>query len=93
MLNAVQNSKTKVADPFKIECTIYLAYDGCMSDTTSYQVGGWCFQFFPSTQPPATSSITYAQAFCGPNGSLAVGVTYKMVEKMVTIVLQVGKEN
>uniref|UniRef100_A0A914VAH3 Apple domain-containing protein n=1 Tax=Plectus sambesii TaxID=2011161 RepID=A0A914VAH3_9BILA len=63
-----------------------LTYDGCMSDSAnSYKVGGWCFLVY-SNSSMTTKTLTQAgaQTVCGPMGNLAVGVTYKMLEKYKT---------
>uniref|UniRef100_A0A914VYM8 Apple domain-containing protein n=1 Tax=Plectus sambesii TaxID=2011161 RepID=A0A914VYM8_9BILA len=58
-----------------------LTYDGCMSDSAhSYTVGGWCFLLYTnSSWPLNTPTQDGAHSVCLPYGTLAVGVTYKML--------------
>uniref|UniRef100_A0A914UKZ3 Apple domain-containing protein n=1 Tax=Plectus sambesii TaxID=2011161 RepID=A0A914UKZ3_9BILA len=58
-----------------------MTYEGCKSDTTkSYLVGGWCFYFYyNSSWAPNTPTQDNAQTMCHPHGTLAVGVTSKML--------------
>uniref|UniRef100_A0A914XNH6 Apple domain-containing protein n=1 Tax=Plectus sambesii TaxID=2011161 RepID=A0A914XNH6_9BILA len=63
-----------------------LTYDGCMSDSAnSYKVGGWCFLFYTDPSwPPNTPTQNDAQYTCLPHGTLAVGVTSKMLNTFIT---------
>uniref|UniRef100_A0A914UU79 Apple domain-containing protein n=1 Tax=Plectus sambesii TaxID=2011161 RepID=A0A914UU79_9BILA len=63
-----------------------LTYDGCMSDSAnSYTVGGWCFLHYTSSSWPLnTPTQDEAQSICLPYGTLAVGVTYKMMNTLQT---------
>uniref|UniRef100_A0A914W2A6 Apple domain-containing protein n=1 Tax=Plectus sambesii TaxID=2011161 RepID=A0A914W2A6_9BILA len=61
-----------------------MTYDGCMSDSTkSYQVGGWCFSIYRNSSWAQNTPLQdEAQTMCHPHGTLAVGVTYKMQQKL-----------
>uniref|UniRef100_A0A914W0V2 Apple domain-containing protein n=1 Tax=Plectus sambesii TaxID=2011161 RepID=A0A914W0V2_9BILA len=62
-----------------------LTYDGCMSDSTnSYRVGGWCFLIYRNPSWPNNTPLQdAAQTVCHPYGTLAVGVTYKMMQTLI----------
>uniref|UniRef100_A0A914V8F6 Apple domain-containing protein n=1 Tax=Plectus sambesii TaxID=2011161 RepID=A0A914V8F6_9BILA len=68
---------------FSISAAV-LTYDGCMSDSAhSYTVGGWCFLLYTnSSWPLNTPTQDGAQSVCLPYGTLAVGVTYKMLNTL-----------
>uniref|UniRef100_A0A914V406 Apple domain-containing protein n=1 Tax=Plectus sambesii TaxID=2011161 RepID=A0A914V406_9BILA len=57
-----------------------------MSDSAnSYTVGGWCFYYY--SDPAWGYNLPTrdgAQSVCLPRGTLAVGVTYKMLNKIAT---------
>uniref|UniRef100_A0A914WS62 Uncharacterized protein n=1 Tax=Plectus sambesii TaxID=2011161 RepID=A0A914WS62_9BILA len=63
-----------------------LTYDGCISDSAnSYQEGGWCFYLYRnSSWAVNTPNQNGAQTMCHPHGTLAVGVTYKMMQTFRT---------
>lgn len=53
-------------------------YNSCVNVSNSYKVGGWCFYAYTNgSWAYNTFSQSAAQTVCGPNGNLAVGVTYR----------------
>uniref|UniRef100_A0A914VKE7 Apple domain-containing protein n=1 Tax=Plectus sambesii TaxID=2011161 RepID=A0A914VKE7_9BILA len=61
-----------------------LTYEGCKSESSkSYQVGGWCFYYYyETTWADNSPSQDVAQSLCSPFGSIAVGVTYKLLNTL-----------
>lgn len=66
---------------------MFSGYDSCRTDSNnSYSVGGWCFCIYRNSSWPSSYPVQdVAQTMCGPNGNLAVGVTYKMLNKIMNL--------